>query len=279
MRRQPAVAGYFYADEPGSLRAQVQRLLVSTAERQAAMAVISPHAGLQYSGSVAGEVYARIQPAEVYLVLGPNHSGLGESVALMSEGEWEMPLGPVPIDRDLALAVQAACPLVRQDGVAHAHEHSLEMQVLFLQALGGQFRIVPIVLGWLSYDACDALGRAIALVVRQAARPVVIIASTDMTHCGRHYRHLPPAGMTAHDFASQEDRYAIDRILGLDPEGLYHVVRERHITMCGFIPTTVTLVACRELGATSATLVRYMTSAAVSGDVDTVVGYAGLLIM
>jgi AmmeMemoRadiSam system protein B len=279
MRRQPAVAGRFYAAEPESLRAQVQDLLASTGERQPVMAVVSPHAGLQYSGAVAGEVYARVRPAAVYLLLGPNHAGLGEPVALMSEGEWETPLGLVPIDRDLALALQAACPLIRQDAVAHAYEHSLEVQLPFLQALDGHFRIVPIALGLLSYEACEALGRAIAETVREVARPVVLVASTDMTHCGRHYRHLPPAGMTAHAFACQEDRYAIDRITALDPQGLYRVVRERHITMCGVIPTTVTLVACRELGATTATLMRYMTSAEVSGDVDTVVGYAGLLII
>lgn len=279
MRRQPAVAGFFYPDDPEVLRAQTRRLLVATGERQPAMAVVSPHAGLHYSGAVAGEVYGRLQPAAVYLLLGPNHTGRGRPVACMDEGEWETPLGTVAIDRPLALTLQAACPLISQDSLAHAREHSLEVQLPFLQLIDGAFGIVPIVFGLLPYAACEALGRAVAQAVRRASRPVVIVASTDMTHCGGSYRHLPPPGMTAQAFAHQEDRHAIERMLALDPEGLYRVVRQRHITMCGFIPTTVTLVACRELGATNATLVRYMTSADVNGDVDTVVGYAGLLIM
>jgi AmmeMemoRadiSam system protein B len=279
MRRQPAVAGQFYAGEPELLRDQTRRLLVATEERQPVKAVVSPHAALQYSGIVAGQVYARIQPVEVYLMLGPNHTGLGAPIACVSEGEWETPLGAVSIDRELMMALRSACPLIHHDTASHAREHSLEVQLPFLQTLGAAFRIAPMVLGSLSYATCDVLGRAIAQTVRRAVCPVVIIASTDMTHAGRSYRHLPPAGMTAHAFACQEDRYAIDRVMALDPEGLYRVVRERRMTMCGFVPTTVILIACRELGATKATLVRYMTSADVSGDSDTAVGYAGLLIM
>ena len=145
--------------------------------------------------------------------------------------------------------------------------------------LGASVQIVPLVLGLVPYEVCQELARAIAHTVRRTNRAVVVVASTDMTHCGDSYRHLPPAGMTAQMFAYQEDRYAIDRMLALDAKGLYEVVRQRHITMCGFIPTTVALLACQELGATAATLVRYMTSGDISGDLDTVVGYAGLLIM
>jgi AmmeMemoRadiSam system protein B len=278
MRRQPAVAGYFYPEAPDRLRAEVARLLTAEGEARPVKAVVSPHAALQYSGAVAGAVYARMHRPEVCIILGPNHTGVGEPVALMAEGVWETPLGLVHIDRELAEALQAACPFVRQDPTAHAGEHALEVQLPFLQVLGEGIRIVPVVLGMLAYPLCAALGHALAQTVRQARASVVIVASTDMTHCGRSYRHLPPAGMTAHAFACQEDRYAIDRILALDPEGLYRVVRERHITMCGVIPTTVTLVACRDLGARRATLVRYMTSGEVSGDYDTVVGYAGVLI-
>lgn len=278
MRRKPAVAGYFYPREAGALRAEVAQFLGTQEARRPVKGVVSPHAGIMYSGPVAGAVYTRIPFPEVFMLLGPNHAGLGEPIALMSEGEWETPLGVVPIDHELATALRTAYPLLREDAVAHAREHSLEMQLLFLQVLSSGFHIVPLVLGPLSYEACEALGHAVAYAVQRAARSVVIVASTDMTHCGRSYRHDPPAGMTAHDFACQEDRYAIDRITALDPQGLYQVVRERNITMCGFIPTTVTLLACRELGATSAALVRYMTSGEVSGDLNTVVGYAGFVI-
>ena len=129
------------------------------------------------------------------------------------------------------------------------------------------------------YEVCQELAQTVARTVRRTSRAVVVVASTDMTRCGDYYRHLPPAGMTAHTFAYQEDRYAIDRMLALDARGLYEVVHQRHITMCGFIPTAVVLLACQELGATAATLVHYMTSGDTSGDLDTVVGYAGLSIM
>jgi MEMO1 family protein len=278
MRRPPAVAGLFYPAQPEALKAEVARLLSSRQAPQSVKAVISPHAGIGYSGAVAGAVYGRICCPTVFLVLGPNHRGVGESVALMAEGEWETPLGTVVIDCELAVALRSACPLVRDDPVAHAREHSLEMQLPFLQLLGEAFHIVPLVLGFLPYEVCQELGHAVAQTVQHSDRSVVIVASTDMTHCGRHYRHLPPVGMTAQAFAYQEDQYAIDRMLALDPEGLYRVVRQRHINMCGVVPTTVALLACQELGATAATLVRYMTSADVSGDLDTAVGYAGLLV-
>jgi MEMO1 family protein len=278
MRRMPAVAGFFYAAQPEALKAEIAPLLSPRQGAQPVRAVVSPHAGIGYSGAVAGAVYGRIRCPEVFLLLGPNHMGVGEPVALMTEGEWETPLGAVAIDREVATALQGSCLRIREDPLAHAREHSLEVQLPFLQMLGEAFHIVPLVLGLLPYEVCQELGHAIAQTVQRTERSVVIVASTDMTHCGRHYRHIPPAGMTAHAFAYQEDRHAIDRMLALDPEGLYRIVRQRHITMCGFVPTTVALLACQELGATSATLVCYMTSGDVSGDLDTVVGYAGLLI-
>jgi AmmeMemoRadiSam system protein B len=279
MRRTPAVAGFFYPAQPEALKAEVARLLSPRQALQPVKAVVSPHAGLGYSGAVAGAVYGGISCPAVFLMLGPNHRGVGEPVALMAEGEWETPLGAVAIDREVATALLGACPLIREDPVAHAREHSLEVQLPFLQMLGAAFQIVPLVLGLVPYEVCQELAHAVAQTVQRTNRAVVIVASTDMTHCGHHYRHLPPPGMTSHAFAYQEDRYAIDRMLALDAKGLYEVVRQRHITMCGFIPTTVALLACQELGATAATLVRYMTSGDISGDLDTVVGYAGLLIM
>jgi AmmeMemoRadiSam system protein B len=279
MRRTPAVAGFFYPALAETLKAEVTRLLGPQQEPQVVKAVISPHAGIGYSGAVAGAVYRRIRCPAVFLMLGPNHTGVGEPVAVMTDGEWETPLGAVGIDREAAMALRSACPRIRDDPVAHAGEHSLELQLPFLQLLGEAFHIVPLVLGLLPYEACQELGHAVAQTVQCTGRSVVIVASTDMTHCGSQYRHLPPQGMTAHAFARQEDHYAIDRMLAFDPDGLYQVVRGRQITMCGVVPTTIALLACQELGATSTMLVRYMTSGEVSGDLDTVVGYAGLMIV
>jgi AmmeMemoRadiSam system protein B len=278
MRRMPAVADLFYPAQPDALRAEVAHLLPPGQDKQLVKAVVSPHAGIAYSGAVAGAVYGRIHCPEIFILLGPNHRGVGAPVALMAEGEWETPLGVVPIDREVAMALRRACPLIQENPGAHAREHSLEVQLPFLQMCAETFYIVPLVLGSLPYAVCQELGHAVAQTVQNTGRSVVIVASTDMTHCGRHYQHLPPTGVTAYAFAYQEDRYAIDQMVALDPQGLYRVVHQRHITMCGVISTTVALLACQELGATSATLVRYMTSGDVSGDLDTVVGYAGLLV-
>jgi MEMO1 family protein len=212
-------------------------------------------------------------------MLGPNHRGVGEPAALMVDGEWGTPLGAVAIDREVATALRIACPLIREDQVAHAREHSLEVQLPFLQMLGASIQIVPLVLGLVPYEVCQECARAIAHTVWCTNRTAVVVASTDMTHCGHYYRHLPPAGMVAQTFVYREDRYAIDLILALDAKGLYEVMRQRRMSMCGTIPTTVALLACQKLGATAVTLVRYMTSGDISGDLDTVVGYAGLLIM
>ncbi len=130
------------------------------------------------------------------------------------------------------------------------------MQLPFLQTLGKACHIVPLALGLVPCEVCQQLGHAVAQTVQRSSRSVIIVASTNMAHCGRHYRHLPPAGTTAHAFAYQEDRYAINRLLALDLQGLCQVVQQRHITMCGVVPTIVALLACQELGATAATLVR-----------------------
>jgi len=201
MRRPPTVAGSFYPAQPDALKAEVARLLSLTPEPRVVKAVVSPHAGLGYSGAVAGAVYERISCPEVFLMLGPKHRGVSEPVALMADGEWETPLGAVAIDREVATVLRSACPLIREDQVAHAREHSLEVQLPFLQMLGGSVQIVPLVLGLVPYEVCQELARAIAHTVRRSNRAVVVVASTDMTHCGDSYRHLPPAGMTAQMFA------------------------------------------------------------------------------
>ena len=189
-------------------------------------------------------------PARV-MVLGPNHQGLGQRVALMSRGSWLTPLGEVALDSELGAALQAASPLVSEDDLAHGQEHSLEVQVPFLQVLRPEFKLTPLCLSMLSYGQCLELGRAIATAIQGLGEPVLMVASTDMTH------------YESAQAAQRKDKLALERILELDPEGLYNTVAGHNISMCGVLPTTVALVAAKELGAASAELVAYTNSGQV----------------
>lgn len=263
--RNPAVAGSFYPGSARELDRVVRSVTRDEPDKVAAMGIVVPHAGYVYSGGVAGEVFSRVKIPSRHLLFCPNHTGMGAEAAVMGKGAWRMPWGDVPIDEDLASRLTAASSLLREDSSAHRGEHSLEVQLPFLRRFRPDFRFVPIALGHLSLEDCTSLGEAAAGVLREEADPVLLIASSDMSH------YLPDAA------ARLKDRKAIDAMLALDPEALYRIVRAERISMCGVIPATVVLFAARSLGAESARLVRYATSGDVSGNRDQVVGYAGLL--
>jgi AmmeMemoRadiSam system protein B len=264
MDREPAVAGRFYAIEPRKLVRELDGYLGAGEARVAAKGIVAPHAGYVYSGAIAGSVYARVDVPQRVIVLGPNHTGLGRPVALWPPGgAWHTPLGSVPVSAALTSAL-AASPGIEQDRAAHLHEHSLEVQLPFLQRARPDVEIAALCLGPLDVAECEAVGRAVAAAAGAAG--ALVVASSDMSH------YIPE------DAARAKDRLAIDRILALDPEGLHRTVRRERISMCGVVPATVMLFAARELGATRAELVRYGSSADVSGDRDHVVGYAALLV-
>jgi MEMO1 family protein len=267
MIRQPAVAGYFYPGAPAELDRAVHRMTRDGSGTLRARGVVVPHAGYVYSGGVAGDVFSSIEVPERHVILCPNHTGLGAEAAIMTRGAWRMPWGEAPIDEDLAGRLLASCPLLSEDGAAHRREHSLEVQLPFLRRFRPSFRFVPVALSPLPLSDCRTLGEALTRTVRDDDPPPLLIASCDMTH-------YEPA-----DRAREKDGRAIDRILSLDPEGLYRVVRKDRISMCGLIPVTVMLFAARELGAASARLIKYSTSGDVSGDFGQVVGYAGLAVL
>ena len=219
-----------------------------------------------YSGDVAGSVYSRVEIPDTVILLGPNHTGMGERIALACHGSWIMPFGDLEIDSNLAMAILENLPIGRENEDAHRLEHSLETQLPFLQYFRKQFKIVPICFMRLSLDECRMLAQAIVKAVRSCDRSVLIVASSDMTHYESHAR------------ASEKDHEAIEQILNMDPEGLFHTVEKGGITMCGINPATVMLAACKELGATQAELARYMTSGEISGNMDQVVGYAGVVV-
>lgn len=266
MIRRAAVAGSFYVGTRERLRAQAGDLIRGDVQRVRAIGAVVPHAGYIYSGKVAGAVYARLAFPDVFVILGPNHTGLGAGAAIMTYGAWETPLGQVPIDTDLARSIQRSSQTLEEDHLGHQREHSIEVQLPLLQACGSPFSFVPICLFSSEYAVCQDVGLAIAEAVARSDRGALVVASTDMSH------------YIDEEQAKVKDRQAIDAILALDPERLHRVVRRTGITMCGFHPTTTMLVAARELGATSAELVAYATSADVTKDRSSVVGYAGMIV-
>ncbi len=268
--RSPAVAGRFYPGERRALEREVDRCLGAPIQPSAsfpdALGCVVPHAGYMYSGHVAGAVYRRLPARQRFLILGPNHFGRGEPLALMSEGQWLTPLGPASLDATFALALQQHLPSLADDAVAHAAEHSLEVQIPFLQRVMPPFTFVPVAIGVSDFPSLEALGHAIAQALAATHERPLIVASSDMNH-------YEPDAITR-----VKDHEAIEQILALDPLGLYDVIHRRDISMCGYGPVVAMLTAARELGARRATLIHYATSADTSGDRSAVVGYAGIII-
>ena len=265
--RAPAVAGRFYPSDPAELRQDIDKYTQGGAQKQKARACLVPHAGYMYSGPVAGKVYRALEIPPRVLMLGPRHFPRGESLAILSDRSWHTPLGDAQIDAALAAELKHAFPLLREDFVAHETEHSLEVQLPFLQHLAGNFRFVPIVLGSERFEIFDQFGRAIAKVHAAQHEPFLILTSSDMNH-------YESDGITR-----AKDRIAIDRIAALDPAGLFEAVHAKGISMCGYGPAVVMLTAMRALGAAQAEIVAYATSAEVSGDYDWTVGYAGAIVV
>jgi hypothetical protein len=217
-----------------------------------------------YSGHVAGAVYRRLELGRRYVILCPNHTGRGEPLAIMSEGLWQTPLGDAPVDAEMAIALKASMPLLTEDAEAHRYEHALEVQLPFLQVLAPGFQFVPITVGTSNFEVLSTLGKVIGNVAGKLEERVLVIASSDMNH------------YESDTVTREKDHRAIEQMLALDPRGLYDVVREGNISMCGYGPAVIMLTAARKMGATKAELIRYATSGDVSGDRDMVVGYAGI---
>lgn len=267
MIRNSAVAGQFYPKDSRVLAEQVISLLgQQPPKKEVATGVVSPHAGYIYSGSVAGAVLSSITIPDDVIILGPNHHGMGARFAIMTEGSWQMPLGDVLLNADLAGLIIKHARHVQDDYHAHIYEHSLEVQVPFLQVLNRNARIVPIALAHAGWNICEEIGHGIAHAVQEYGKKVLILASSDMTH------------YESDSSARAKDKMAIERVLAMDPQGLLEIVKKFDITMCGVIPATIMLVASKILGATQAELVKYATSAEVSGDYFQVVGYAGIYV-
>ena len=264
--RPPAVAGQFYADDPRALRAEVAGCLEQEAPKTDALAIVVPHAGLMYSGKVAGAVYSRVRLPKTALLLGPNHWRLGAAASVAVRGRWRTPLGEVAIESELAKALLMGSKRLEEDELGHIREHSLEVQLPFLSYLRPGIRIAPVSLAESDLGYCGEIGHACARAIKCAEEPVLLIASTDLNH------------YESQAVSNRKDRMALDAILALDPEGLHRTVRQNEISMCGVGPTVAALYALQDLGARQAVLVRYMTSGDVDGREDRVVGYGGVII-
>jgi len=265
MLREPAVAGAFYPGQRQQLEAMLDEFVASDEAPKPALGGVSPHAGYIYSGRVAGALFARMEVPETAVILGPNHRGVGARYGVFAEGAWRTPLGEAAVDEKFAAALLETAAFLHSDASSHVYEHSIEVQVPFLQYRRRDVRIVPISIAEHDYDKLVKLGHAIAATAQSTGTDVLVLASSDMTH----YEDA--------DSAARKDRMAIERMEALDEEGLWRVVNRHRISMCGVAPAVATLVAVRQMGAREGRLVKYATSGDETGDYNEVVGYASLV--
>lgn len=264
--RSACVAGRFYPGTKSALSKQVETLLEAGKPKSDAIAVISPHAGYMYSGATAGRVLSSINIPDRVILLGPNHTGMGTPASVMPSGIWEIPTGDVEIDEELSRMVLASSNLFQNDFEAHLMEHSLEVMLPFVHAMNPSAKIVPITIMQADQGECSEMGKALANIISSINQKVLLLVSSDMNH-------YEPDSVTR-----VKDKLAIDKIIALDPQGLLEVVERQDITMCGVIPTAIALYASRSLGAKQGRLVNYTTSGEVNGEMNAVVGYAGIII-
>ena len=284
--RYPAVAGAFYERSRDALLRQIRECYTHPlgpgrpAELRSGprrlVGLVVPHAGYVYSGPVAAHSYAALAadgwPAS-FVVFGPNHHGQGAPLALTSH-DWQTPLGIAAIDKELHDSLSK--PPLEEDILAHRDEHSIEVQLPFLQHLSERVRFVPICMAFQEYEIATEVGELVAETVR--GKDVLLIASSDFTHVGSQYFQLPPKGRTAPDFAQEQDAKAIEPILALDPKHFAAKVAQDDISMCGYGAVTAMLTAAKRLGATDAKLLKYATSSDVSRDTKMAVGYGAIAV-
>jgi len=266
MIREPIAAGQFYPGSADGLQKMLESMVDDRAAKINAIGLVSPHAGYIYSGVVAGAVISKVKFKDTFVLIGPNHTGRGKNFSIMTEGSWITPMGEVEIDSELAKQILASSSYLTEDAAAHQYEHSLEVQVPFLQYFKADVRIVPIILGQARGDVYKKIGRELADAIKQSKHQVTILASSDMTH------------YEPQESARKKDNKAIEAILNLDADELLKRVADFDISMCGYAPVVALITAAKELGAKKAELVKYQTSGDASGDYSSVVGYAGIIL-
>jgi len=277
--RRPAVAGSFYAGDSKSLNIQIENCfldkigpgeipLVNPKKGGNIIGLVSPHAGYMYSGPVAANGFYKIAldgKPDTIIILGPNHRGFGEDISIMVEGKWKTPLGELEIDTNIAENILKNSKIIKKDKKAHQYEHSIEVQLPFIQYIFGKdIKFVPICMTRQDINTDIEIAKSICSSVFD--KNILIIASSDFTH------------YEPQEYAENVDEQAINAILEFNPKKLYDMIYHQNLTMCGPGPITVMLIACETLGAKKAELLKYATSGDVSGMYDQVVGYASLII-
>jgi AmmeMemoRadiSam system protein B len=275
--RRPTQAGAFYEGDAEALKTQIENCFlqelgpkklpeVNKTGPRKIIGLICPHAGYMYSGAVAANAYYELaqdgKPATV-VILGPNHTGYGSGLALMNEGVWRTPLGDVEVDGETANRIVQETRLVDVDDLAHRFEHSIEVQLPFLQYLyGSEFKFVPICFQMQDLSSAVEVGNALVEVL--ASKNAVVIASSDMTH------YEPRANAEAKDLA------ALKAVEAMDEKLFYSIIRTRNVTACGYGPIAAVITVAKGLGAKEARLLCYKSSGDVTGDYSNVVGYAAV---
>jgi len=288
--RKPTVAGQFYDASEDNLKQTIEECFLDsrgpkslpqiTQGNKQIKGLVVPHAGYIYSGAIAAHSYhilAKNSFADTFIILGPNHTGMGSGVSVMTEGSWLTPLGRVPINEKLSKLLWK--DIIDKDENAHMYEHSIEVQLPFLQFSAGdkKFDFVPICMTMQDFKTASEVGKIIADAIKKTDENIVIIASTDFSHAGFNYMTLPPEGMRVDEYAEKQDKLAIDQILKMNPEGLVNTVHKNSISMCGYGPVAVMLTAAKILGASKAELLKYGTSYEVHPG-SSCVGYGALAI-
>ncbi len=265
--RQATVAGYCYPQDAQTLRQTLRELIPLAVAKRAAVGVLVPHACYQLSGSIIGETLSRVAIPSICVVLAPNHTGIGPSWSLMTEGAYQTPLGEVPIHESFAHAWREACPLLSADHTVHQVEHAIEVELPFLQWLGPQdLAIVPVIINAEDAQACEHVAEALAQVIRQTREPVLLIASSELTH------------YEPQQVAAQSDAQLLEALQALDVRRFREQAEASQLITCSAGPVSCLIMASTKLGASQANLVRYQTSADAGGDPDSVIGYAGMIL-
>jgi AmmeMemoRadiSam system protein B len=275
--RRPTQAGAFYKGDAEALKTQIEncflqefgpkkRPKVNKNGPREVVGLVCPHAGYMFSGAVAANAYyalAQDGKPDIAVILGPNHTGYGSALAVMNEGVWRTPLGDVEIDGETANQIVQEARLVDVDEVAHSFEHSIEVQLPFLQYLyGSEFKFVPVCFQMQDLSSAVEVGKALVEVL--ASKNAVIIASSDMTH------YEPQGNAAAKDMA------ALKAVEAMDEKQFYSIIETRNVTACGYGPIAAVITAAKGLGAKEAKLLCYKSSGDVTGDYSSVVGYAAL---
>jgi len=272
--RTPAVAGMFYPSEKNELKESIHQCflhrfgpgkLPPTEEKKKIYGVICPHAGYMYSGPIACHSFYSIssESPELFIIIGPNHWGIGSNIAAMKDCSWETPLGQVEVDSEAASKLSKISNIIDLDFFSHTKEHSLEVQIPMLQELYSKFKILPIILIDQEKNTVKEIGKAVADIAKQ--KNSMIIGSSDFTH------------YEPNEFAHEQDKALIEPILDLDVDQFYKVLYEKNVTACGYGAIASTMIACKKLGATKGELLKYATSGDVTGDTSSVVGYGSII--